>query len=164
MKISLIELVQFSGRKAHFYTVAVNDDEKSLFQHFVEDNRALHKEEIDELLMRIKAMGETTGAREHFFKLNEGKPDDSVVALYDLPAKHLRLYCLRLGSCTVILGNGGPKNTRTYNEDKNLNNKVKLLQKISKLIDENIRSKDVQIDENGAIYCNDEIIDDYEDD
>jgi hypothetical protein len=62
------------------------------------------------------------------------------------------------------LGNGGPKNTRTYNEDKNLNNKVKLLQKISKLIDENIKSKDVQIDENGAIYCNDEIIDDYEDD
>lgn len=164
MKISLIKLDQFSGRKTNFYTVAVDDDDKSLFQHFIENNLASHDKEIQNLLMRMKAMGDVTGAREQFFKLQEGKADDAVAALYDMPSKKLRLYCLRYGNCTVILGDGGPKTTRTYNEDENLNLKVRLLQKISKLLDNGIRNRDVRIDEYGTIDCDDEITDEYEDD
>lgn len=164
MKISLIKLDQFSGRRTKFYTVAVDGDDKSLFQHFIESNLAVHGAEVRNLLMRIKAMGEVTGAREQFFKLREGKADDAVVALYDIPSKKLRLYCLRYGNCTVILGDGGPKTTRTYNEDENLDLKVRLLQRISRLLDNGIRNRDVRIHEDGAIDCDDEITEDYEDD
>lgn len=65
MKISLIKLEQFSGRSTNFYTVAVDDDDKSLFQHFIESNMEQHGTEIRNLLMRIKAMGgchRSTGA------------------------------------------------------------------------------------------------------
>jgi len=164
MKISLIKLHQFSGKKTIFYTVAINDDNKSLFQHFIEANLITNGKEVRELLMRIKAMGNATGAREEFFKLKESKADDAVAALYDIPAKKLRLYCLRYGSCTVILGDGGPKTTRTYNEDKNLDRKVRLLQRISKLLDNGIRNREVRINDDGTIDCEDEITDEYEDD
>ncbi len=164
MKISLIKLDQFSGKRTNFYTVAVDDDDKSLFQHFIESNLEQHGMEIRNLLMRIKAMGDVTGAREHFFKLREGKADDAVAALYDIPSKKLRLYCLRYGNCTVILGDGGPKTTRTYNEDENLDGKVRLLQRISKLLDNGIRNREVRINEDGTIDCDDEITDEYEDD
>ena len=164
MKISLIKLDQFSGRRTNFYTVMVDDDDKSLFQHFVEANLVSNGEEVRNLLMRIKAMGNVTGAREEFFKLREGKADDAVAALYDIPSKRLRLYCLRYGSCTVILGDGGPKTTRTYNEDENLDSKVQLLQRISKLLDNSIRNREVRINEDGTIDCEDEITDEYEDD
>ena len=164
MKISLIKLEQFSGRRTNFYTVVVNDDEKSLLQLFIENNLAPHGKEIQNLLMRMKAMGNVTGAREEFFKLREGKADDAVAALYDLPSRKLRLYCLRYGNCTVILGDGGPKTTRTYNEDENLDSKVRLLQRISKLLDNGIRNREVRINEDGTIDCDDEITDEYEDD
>lgn len=99
MKISLIKLDQFSGRRTNFYTVIVDDDDKSLFQHFIESNLEQHGTEVRNLLMRIKAMGDVTGAQEHFFKLRQGKADDAVAALYDISSKRLRLYCLRYGNC-----------------------------------------------------------------
>ena len=58
------------------------------------------------------------GALERFFR-PEGKMRDSVVALPVLRSK-LRLYCLRLSDRILVLGNGGVKNSRTYQEDDSL--------------------------------------------
>lgn len=55
------------------------------------------------------------GAFERYFR-PEGRYNDSVCALPVIKSK-LRLYCLRLSDKILILGNGGIKSTRTYNED-----------------------------------------------
>ena len=58
------------------------------------------------------------GALERFFR-PEGGMNDSVQAL-PIESGKLRLYCLRLSDQIVILGNGGVKNTRTYEENPKL--------------------------------------------
>lgn len=54
--------------------------------------------------------------------------NDRVCALPVLRSK-LRLYCLRLSDSILILGNGGVKKTKTYNEDYTLKGYVITFQK-----------------------------------
>ena len=46
----------------------------------------------------------------------------------------LRLYCLRISDKILILGNGGIKQTKTYNENQELNGYVMDLQKFDALL------------------------------
>ncbi len=163
MTIEFLKLTQFSGNKARFYTVVVNGEEESLYTKFVKENLETHPNELRDMMTRMYVMGHSQGAREPFFKMSEGTASDNVVALYDRPDKQLRLYCLRYGNTTVVLGGGGIKTTRTYQESPQLYNSVKLLQRISAIIDEAIKNKDIVIDEEGNIIC-EQILDDYEDD
>jgi hypothetical protein len=86
------------------------------------------------------------GALERYFR-PEGKMNDSVVALPVLRSK-LRLYCLRLSDKILVLGNGGLKGTRTYNEDDTLRGYVLTLQKFEKLLKQGIAEGTVTIIEN----------------
>ena len=130
MKAELVRLRQYKGDKAIFYSVSIDGSEDTLFERFVEENYDTFLQELRNIDMRIRTMNEETGAREQYFKLREGKPGDGVAALYDFPGKKLRLYCLRFGSTTVILGGGGRKTTRTYQEDKALDRQVKLMSRL----------------------------------
>lgn len=85
------------------------------------------------------------GALERFFRY-EGKMNDSVVALPILKSK-LRLYCLRLSDTILILGNGGVKNSRTYEEDDSLRGYVLTLQKFEELLKEGQRDGSIIITE-----------------
>lgn len=58
----------------------------------------------------------------------------------------LRLYCLRLSDSVLIVGNGGVKNTQTYEEDKDLNGYVISLQKLDALLKADIRNGVVRIE------------------
>lgn len=60
---------------------------------------------------------------------------DNVVAL-SLDSRKLRLYCLRLSDKILILGNGGIKTTRTYQEDETLLGYVCTLQTFNELLKE----------------------------
>ena len=83
------------------------------------------------------------GALERFFR-PEGKMRDSVVALPVLRSK-LRLYCLRLSDRILVLGNGGVKNSRTYQEDDSLRGYVLTLQRFEELLKEGERDGSVTI-------------------
>lgn len=83
------------------------------------------------------------GALERFFR-PEGKMRDSVVALPVLRSK-LRLYCLCLSDRILVLGNGGVKNSRTYEEDDSLRGYVLTLQKFEELLKEGQRDGTVTI-------------------
>lgn len=83
------------------------------------------------------------GAMERFFR-PEGKMRDSGVALPVLRSK-LRLYCLRLSDRILILGNGGVKDSRTYQEDDSLRGYVLTLQKFEELLKEGQRDGTVTI-------------------
>ena len=72
--------------------------------------------------------------------------NDSVVALPVLSSK-LRLYCLRLSNSILVIGNGGVKNSRTYEEDDSLRGYVLNLQKFEELLKEGQKNGSVIITE-----------------
>ena len=60
----------------------------------------------------------------------------------------LRLYCLRLSDKILILGNGSVKDTKTYQENSELNGFVLTLQNFDKLIKEGTEKGVISITEN----------------
>lgn len=69
-----------------------------------------------------------------------------MVALPTFNSK-LRLYCLRLSDKILILGNGGVKTTRTYEEDSKLKGHVLTLQKFERLLRDGVDDGSVIITE-----------------
>ena len=59
----------------------------------------------------------------------------------------LRLYCLRISEQIVILGNGGVKMTKNYQEDPKLYGYVLDLQRFEKMLKENLEKGYVSIEE-----------------
>ena len=86
------------------------------------------------------------GAMERFFR-PEGKINDRVCALPVIQSK-LRLYCLRLSDRILVLGNGGIKKSRSYNEDEELNGYVLTLQKFERLVREGEKNGTILITTN----------------
>lgn len=58
----------------------------------------------------------------------------------------LRLYCLRMSDSVLIVGNGGVKDSRTYEENPELNGYVINLQKLDALLSEDIKKGIVVIE------------------
>lgn len=142
-----VELYLISdGEKCTIYTLQFLRDTENEFEKFV--SKFIDDAEYSEDYSRIAAVVSRiarTGAHERYFR-REGKISDSVVALPVLSSK-LRLYCLRLTDRILILGNGGVKKTRTYEEDANLKAYVMTLQKFEKLLKEGISDGSVTITE-----------------
>jgi len=159
VKFTLVKQSKLSGAKATVYTVKLSDG-TDLFDQFLEENIGGYNEDVNDILKRLRSIATKTGAQEHFFKLHEGKPGDGVCALYDTPNKHLRLYCIRMGNAVVIIGGGGPKKTRAYQEDPKLNHEANLLQEVSKVITDemkanNLRFSDDEMELKGEIIDHD---------
>lgn len=117
------------------YTIQFQNEDESEYERFY--NKFKDDAEYNPDLMRIVAFINKiaqNGAFERFFR-PEGKMSDHVVALPVVTSK-LRLYCLRLSDKILILGNGGVKNSRTYNEDDSLRGYVITLQNFEKLLKE----------------------------
>lgn len=163
MKFEIVELIDFSGYKAGIYTVVINREPLSIFDNFIKENISIFPEEIDDILSKIETIGHKTGGREHFFKPNEGTLGDGICALYDNPDKKIRLYCIRYGSTTIILGGGGHKNVRALQDDPKLKHENYLLRKISNLITKAIKEGDIYWAEDGKRLIGNLIIQDDED-
>lgn len=132
MQVEIVKIL--SGSCANFYTVKIDGDSLTLFEKFISENKSKYNNELNNIRDRLKVMSDRTGARETFFKINEGVPGDGVCALYDDPEKKLRLYCVRYGTVVVILGSGGekPKNIKALQESKKLTKENELVKRISK--------------------------------
>ena len=117
MEFELVKLAGFSNDEVSVYTLLNCDTGISLFQSFIQENQHEFPDEVKDIAKRILSFKEV-GARENFFKINEGKPGDGVCALYDDEKSNLRLYCIRYGTVLVVLGSGGhkPKTTRRLQE------------------------------------------------
>lgn len=86
------------------------------------------------------------GALERFFRV-EGRMSDRVSALA-IDSRKLRLYCLRISNQIMILGNGGVKTTRTYQEDETLSGYVMDLQRFDELLKQAQRNRSISIEKN----------------
>ena len=146
MKFS-INIVE-EGNKAVIYSVCLNDETLTEFEKFCLQDSIKDQKEYDELLVRLEYIANKTGAQEQFFKKNESKLSDSVVVL---KRKQLRLYCIRFGNTILILGGGGIKKTRTYQEDEQLDSIVKMMSYISDTLDQSILDHDTEI-KNDRLY------------
>ena len=126
---------------AEIYSIRIEGKENSEIQEFIITFKDIPdkylKNDFDGIIRNLIKISEK-GAAESMFR-PEGKIRDRVCALplYTVPrekCKHgvLRLYCIRLSENLIIVGGGGEKSTRTYEEDKTLHKKVKILQQIDK--------------------------------
>jgi hypothetical protein len=147
MRYKLVRITQFSGRMATIYTISPENENHefkiSLFDNFIDENKTLFLSEIKDIFSRLKTIGNDTGARESFFKINEGELGDGVCALYDSPQKKLRLYCIRYGKDLVILGGGGFKNVRTLQANDKLKNENYFLRWLSSKITDCMQNGDI---------------------
>jgi putative component of toxin-antitoxin plasmid stabilization module len=136
MKFRIVKLKQLSGEGASIYSVILDDDNETLFDKFINENKNSFLSELKDIFSRLKIIGNKTGARAQWFKEFEGKPGDGVCALYDDDKKKLRLYCVRYGSTLVILGGGGYKNVRSLQDNPKLKTENEITRRISKTIQE----------------------------
>ena len=135
------------AKNCTLYTIQFLSENESEFEQFY--NKFKEDVEFNPDLMRIVGfLGRIAdfGALERYFR-PEGKMSDNVVALPVVTSK-LRLYCLRLSDKILILGNGGVKKTKSYEEDDELSGYVITLQNFDKLIKEGTENGTIIVTEN----------------
>lgn len=145
--MSEAELILMNEAKnCTIYTIQFISEDDSEFQKFY----AKFKDDVEfnpDLMRIVGFLGRVAdlGALERYFR-PEGKMNDHVCALPVVHSK-LRLYCLRLSDKILILGNGGVKNTRTYNENDELRGYVLTLQNFDRLIKEGVKDGSIIVTE-----------------
>ena len=148
MANAIIEEVK-QTESAGLFTIRFEGQTETEFEKFMQrfKDDAERQEDLSVILNLINKMLSMSGFLERFFRY-EGKMSDRVAAMPQ-PTDHteLRLYCLRLSDSVLIVGNGGVKNTRTYEESEELNGYVITLQKLDKLLKQAERSGKVTIEE-----------------
>ncbi|MBQ7239662.1 MAG: hypothetical protein IJS20_12815 [Bacteroidales bacterium] len=147
-KVSIKSLKQ--TEKNGLFSLVFENESLSEFEKFI----VKFKDEADEskdlniILSYLERMINGAGFLERYFR-PEGKMRDNVCALPVVSGK-LRLYCLRLSDNVLIAGGGGRKDSKTYDEDSNLNGYVISLQKLDDLIRADVKNGNIVI-ESGAI-------------
>ena len=135
------------AKNCTLYTIQFLSEKDTEFELFF--NKFKDDVEFNPDLMRIVGfIGKIAdlGALERFFR-PEGKMNDHLVALPTVQSK-LRLYCLRLSDKILILGNGGVKNTKTYEESQELSGYVLTLQNFDRLVKEGVKDGTIIVTEN----------------
>ena len=126
----LIELLE-DGKKVSLYSVHFKGEQYTEFERFLlaYKDEPQYAEDLGVILKRIGKIQEQ-GADDRHFRY-EGRVKDRVMGLPSvIESSKLRLYCLRVSDSVLILGNGGEKQTKTYQENPFLNKCVENLQKI----------------------------------
>ncbi len=135
------------GEKATFYTIHYVDEVYSETDKFFEQYEATHVKAIDAILQILNRMLTKRGTEYSEFR-PEGK--NYIVAL-PRGQYELRLYGIWVNGRITVLGNGGIKNTRTFQEDAVLNKIVQDLNTINKLLTERISNQEVLLVNNELV-------------
>lgn len=145
MNCEIVKLDAYSGNGASIYTIYIEEEETTLYEKFVSENKSSYNNEVKDINNRLITIGKI-GAREQFFKLKEGVPGDGVCALFDNPNSNIRLYCIRYGSNLIIVGGGGPKSKsiRSLQQDDKLTKENYLLRAISKEITQKMNDRELK--------------------
>lgn len=146
MSFQIVEMEDLSGPKAHIYSVVLDNEEETLLEQFFDEYR--DNELAQAMYNKIAAMAKRTGCRREYFREGEGNFGDGVVAL---AIGNLRLYGIYFNQTLVLLGSGGVKNVRTYQEDPELNKKVKQIKSVASEINKAILEKGISISEDGEL-------------
>lgn len=143
----LIELLE-EHDKVSFYSIRFHGEEYTEFEKFLLKYKDTHKEDIGIIMYRLEKII-ADGVFERHFRYAGKKWDRTSELPSHLDTANLRLYCICVSQSILILGNGGLKTTRTYNEDPYLNKCVDTLQKVDIIL--NKKQKTFAITINGKI-------------
>ena len=134
------------SEKATLYSISFEKDGTTEFEKFVAEfeMNAEYNSDYQRIIAALQVILDK-GALERFFR-PEGKMNDNIHAV-PIEGGKLRLYCLRISEQIVILGNGGVKNTKSYQEDPKLYGYVLDLQRFEKILKENIDKGYISVDE-----------------
>lgn len=139
----LIELLE-DGDKVSLYSPRFEGEEYTEFEKFLLKYKDDYPNDVAQLVYRLDIIKRDGAADRHF--RYEGTRRDRVMALPShLETTSLRLYLLNLQAKILILGNGGLKNTATYQEDEQLNRCVNTLQKIDIVLKQREQQKVITI-------------------
>lgn len=129
------------------YSICFDGSKLSEYEKFLSEfkDNATYNRDFNIILLALSKIIDK-GALERFFRI-EGKMSDNVGALA-IDSRSLRLYCLRISNQILILGNGGVKTTRTYEDDPKLLGYVTDLQSFDKALLEAQRRGKVRIEKN----------------
>lgn len=129
------------------FSICFDGSEESEFEKFLNEfkDNATYNKDFNVILLALSKIIDK-GALERFFR-NEGRMNDNVKALA-IDSRKLRLYCLRISDQILILGNGGVKASRTYQEDSKLSGYVMDLQSFDKVLLKAQKSGKVTIEKN----------------
>ena len=132
------------------FSICFDGGEESEFEKFLNEfkDNATYNKDFNVILLALSKIIDK-GALERFFR-NEGKMNDNIKAL-SIDSHKLRLYCLRISDQILILGNGGVKTTRTYQEDSRLSGYVMDLQAFDRVLLKAQKSGKVTIEKNMII-------------
>ncbi len=144
-KTTTLDLIMES-EKTTLYSICFEKDGTTEFEKFVAEfeMNAQYNSDYQRIIAALQVILEK-GALERFFR-PEGKMKDNVQAI-PITGGKLRLYCLRISEKIIILGNGGVKTTKTYQEDPKLYGYVLDLQKFEKILKENIDKGYISVNE-----------------
>lgn len=156
MRTKLIRLRQFSGPKASVYSMlrenGVGMEPTLIFDRFIDRHKNDFFSELTDIARRLRSLGQITGCTENFFRQDEGREAyDLVCALYDLPNALLRLYCIRLSDRIVIIGDGGRKTTRAWQDDPQLTRTVGDMMYVSKITRAKLKIGDLRVSASGLL-------------
>lgn len=129
------------------FSICFDGHDLSKFEKFLNEfkDNATYNKDFNVILLALSKIIDK-GALERFFR-NEGRMNDNVKALA-IDSRKLRLYCLRISDQILILGNGGVKTTRTYQEDSKLSGYVMDLQTFDKVLLNAQKSGKITIEKN----------------
>ena len=144
-KKTTVELIA-SSETASLYSISFEIDGKTEFEKFVEafEADATYRNDYRRILAALQVVLEV-GALERFFR-PEGKIEDDLVAL-PLDSGKLRLYCLRISDQILVIGNGGIKDVKRYEDSRQLLGYVMDLQKFDRLLQAMLESGSIVIEE-----------------
>lgn len=142
-----IKIIPFEeGRNCNTFSIKVDDKDCETINFFNGMINNGGRDDAAKFAQLLAKIGEN-GALERYLR-PAGKYGDNVWELPDhfIFSNPFRLYCIRCSDGVLILGNGGLKTTRTYQEDEVLHSHVKLLQAVSKVLARHIRNGKIIID------------------
>ena len=133
-----IELIE-EYEKVNFYSIHLSASEISEFDRFFEKFPVgcEYDDDIDVIISWLDIIAEK-GALERYFR-PEGRYGDGVGVIPIDVGNKIRLYCLRLSDKILVFGNGGVKDTCTWEESEELAPYVKLLMDTSRFISSRIK-------------------------
>ena len=139
--------------KGHLYSVLIEGDEETLLEQFFDKMDESYDEDAKQIVVRLKTMITKTGFADYYFKKNEGNFGDHVVAFKQ---NDLRIYCIYIDHTAIIVGSGGVKKVRAYQDDPELNSEAEKVKQLAKIINQAMMEHDLTIDDNGVICDNSE--------
>lgn len=118
------------GTTVAIYSPKFDGEKQNEFEKFLcAYSTPQYKNDLAIILARIQKI-EEDGAHDRHFRY-ESKMCEKIRAIPpNIETSKLRLYCICINESVIILGGGGRKKTRTYQEDPILNGQVETLKKI----------------------------------